>query len=242
MAINRVAIIFDNTVRPDTTGGYCLRALRNLVEVQHFLPSELEIVPRTGFDLYLNIDDGLEYDLPDGLHPCAWWAIDTHLNPEWCQKRSKHFDFVFAAQRDGAEQLQEAGIHTACWLPLACDPEIHRKHEVDIHVREALCRLLFDHAEPAETEQELRQLLRLDPENAAAYHNLGTVHFRLHCYPEAVQAYQESLRHRPNTPGTYVQLGNALRESCRLGEAVSAWQEVLRIDPENQAAKEALRG
>ncbi|HLN32178.1 MAG TPA: FkbM family methyltransferase [Gemmataceae bacterium] len=130
MSLLSVAIIFDNQVRPDTTGGYCLRALQKLVTVKHFLPSELNQVPRQGFDLYLNIDDGLEYRLPTDLRPCAWWAIDTHLNPDWCLGRARDFDFIFTAQRDGADQMQDVGIETACWLPLACDPEIHRKHDV----------------------------------------------------------------------------------------------------------------
>jgi tetratricopeptide (TPR) repeat protein len=34
-------------------------------------------------------------------------------------------------QRDGAEQLRRQGITSAAWLPLACDPEVHRKHPVD---------------------------------------------------------------------------------------------------------------
>jgi tetratricopeptide (TPR) repeat protein len=64
--IKRVALIFDDVQRPETTGGYCLRALSHLVDVEHFRPDELERVPRTGFDLYLNIDDGLRYHPPGG--------------------------------------------------------------------------------------------------------------------------------------------------------------------------------
>jgi O-antigen biosynthesis protein len=129
MSIRRVAVIFDNQVRPDTTGVYCRRALGQLVEVEHFLPVELARVPAGEFDLYLFIDDGLEYALRPDLHPSAWWAIDTHLNPDWCQARAGNFDFGFAAQRDGAELLRQAGHATASWLPLACDPEFHRKHD-----------------------------------------------------------------------------------------------------------------
>jgi GT2 family glycosyltransferase/tetratricopeptide (TPR) repeat protein len=129
MSIGRVAIIFDDQVRADTTGAYCRRALEKMINVTHFRPHELSKVPVSGFDLYLNIDDGLEYYLPANLRPCAWWAIDTHLNLEWCLKRAQGFDFVFAAQRDGAEQMQQTGIASACWLPLACEPDMHRKHE-----------------------------------------------------------------------------------------------------------------
>ncbi len=131
MAIRRVALIFDNTLRPDTTGVHCQRALGELVHVEHFLPTDLQRIPRDGFDLYLNIDDGLRYRLPDDLHPCVWWAIDTHLDFDWYRTKGPDFDFVFVAQRDGAERLREEGLPFVQWLPLACNPEIHKKHEID---------------------------------------------------------------------------------------------------------------
>src|SRR5262249_36214570 len=131
MNVRRVAVVFDDTARPETTGVYCRRALGSLVQVRHFLPAELSDVPRTGFDLYLSIDDGLDYPLPADLRPYAWWAIDTHLDFPRCLSRAKGADFVFAAQRDGAARLRQEGIVSACWLPLACDPEIHRQHQVE---------------------------------------------------------------------------------------------------------------
>jgi hypothetical protein len=76
----RVAIIFDDTARPETTGGYCRRALGELVHVEHFLPSQVGQIPTREFALYLMIDDGLQFRLPSNLRPAAWWAIDTHLD------------------------------------------------------------------------------------------------------------------------------------------------------------------
>ncbi len=125
-----MVVIYDDQQRPETTGFYCRRALERLVHVEHFLPDQLDRVPRTGFDLYLNIDDGLRYHLPPDLHPSAWWAIDTHMDLAWCIQKSRGFDRVFAAQRDGADALRGAGIRSATWLPLACDPEIHCKHDL----------------------------------------------------------------------------------------------------------------
>jgi 2-polyprenyl-3-methyl-5-hydroxy-6-metoxy-1,4-benzoquinol methylase len=130
MNIQRVALIFDDETRPETTGVYCRRALGGLVEVKHFRPTELEHIPKCGFELYLNIDDGLRYHLPGDLRPSAWWAIDTHLDFDWCLAKARGFDCVFAAQRDGANRLGKEGV-AAVWLPLACDPEIHRKHEIE---------------------------------------------------------------------------------------------------------------
>ena len=139
MEIRRVAVIYDDKDRPETTGVYCQRALGSMIEAVHFRAGDLAGIPRTGFDLYLNIDDGLEYQLPDGLRPAAWWAIDTHLNFEWCRRKAKAFDFVFAAQRDGAARLVAEGIAAAQWLPLACDADVHgRIEEVEkVHEQDA---------------------------------------------------------------------------------------------------------
>ncbi len=130
MTIKRVALIFDDRARPETTGVYCRRALERLVEVAHFRPDELDQVPREGVDLYINIDDGFDYHLPSELRPSVFWAIDTHVNFDSCLSKARGFDLVFAAQRDGADRLRMAGIASADWLPLACDPEIHRKHDI----------------------------------------------------------------------------------------------------------------
>jgi GT2 family glycosyltransferase len=126
----RIALIFDNLVRRDTTGIYCLRALRQLTHVSHFLPYEMDLIPREVFNLFLYIDDGLDYPLPSALRPSAMWAIDTHLNPQRLIRRAATVDFVFAAQRDGVELLRDAGIDCIGWLPLACDPEVHVKVDV----------------------------------------------------------------------------------------------------------------
>ncbi|MFQ5730916.1 MAG: glycosyltransferase [Planctomycetaceae bacterium] len=129
MTIQRVAAVFDNLARPETTGFYCRRALGELVAVEHFLPSEIGTIPRDDFDLFVNVDDGLDYRWPTALRPSIFWAIDTHLAFERTLARAGDFDLVFAAQKDGAESLCQAGID-ATWLPLACDPAVHNRHDV----------------------------------------------------------------------------------------------------------------
>jgi len=123
--MTKIAIIFDDRTRPETTGVYCRRALASLADVVFFHPDDLAGVPRTGFDLYLVIDDGHGYPLRADLHPLVYWAIDTHIGFERSARRAGQADCVFAAQRDGAERLRQAGIDTARWLPLACDAEMH---------------------------------------------------------------------------------------------------------------------
>ncbi len=123
----RVALVYDNRVRPDTTGEYCKRALQGLCKVTHVLPDELNRLEETAFDLYLFIDDGLDYPIPFQYRPNAWWVIDTHLQYEKDLQKARLFDYVFAAQRDGAEKLRRDGIPHVFWLPLAADPSIHKK-------------------------------------------------------------------------------------------------------------------
>lgn len=126
----RVGIVFDNSVRPETTGIYCRRALSELVRAgildvaEHFLPGEWHRLKEINYDWVLIVDDGLDYDIPVSSGPYAWWAIDTHLNFDRCLRRARMARWTFAAQKDGAERLRAAGIN-AFWLPLGCDPDLH---------------------------------------------------------------------------------------------------------------------
>lgn len=131
MTLPHVAIIFDNSIRPETTGTYVRRALGQVAQVEHFLPTELARIPNTAFDLFLAVDDGLSYRLPSHLQPVALWAIDTHLDFERLLKRAEQARFVFCAQRDGVEKFRQAGVDHAVWLPLACDPELHGRQPIE---------------------------------------------------------------------------------------------------------------
>ena len=90
MEIRRVALIYDDRPRPETTGFCCRRALDSLVEVMPFRPDDLATISRGGFDLYLNVDDGLDYGVPPDLRPCAWWAIDTHVGFARCFEKARN--------------------------------------------------------------------------------------------------------------------------------------------------------
>ena len=96
MNIKRVALIYNDRPRPETTGFYCLRALKSLVaSVDHFRPEDLHGLKNDAYDAHIRIDDGLEYELPDGLIRTAHWAIDTHINPDAYLRRSRHIDLTF---------------------------------------------------------------------------------------------------------------------------------------------------
>ena len=128
MSVSRIAIIYDDRARPETTGVHCFKALQSLVQVAHVLPDDADRLKPADYDLFIRIDDGFDRPLPAGLRPLAWWAIDTHLDFERCHRTAAVADWTFAAQRPGAEMLGRHGIEDAEWLPLACDPDLHRPH------------------------------------------------------------------------------------------------------------------
>jgi len=85
-------------------------------------------------DLYLHIDSGATWYFPQGLTtlhcPTACYLIDVHVQPKTHLMQAMFFDYAFSAQRDFVEVLRQAGHPQAHWLPLACDPEAHRRYDV----------------------------------------------------------------------------------------------------------------
>ena len=87
-------------------------------------------------ELYLWVETGGGY-YPLNLDalPCpkACYLIDSHLYLDFHLEWAKQFDMVFIAQREYLEDFRRQGMR-AHWLPLGCDPEIHRPfNEPKIH-------------------------------------------------------------------------------------------------------------
>ncbi len=85
-------------------------------------------------DLYLYVDSGEPGYLPRGLTqldvPTACYLIDVHLRSRELLKKALLFDYAFSAQCDFVAVLRAAGHPQAHWLPLACDPQVHRRYDV----------------------------------------------------------------------------------------------------------------
>lgn len=79
-------------------------------------------------DLYLWIESVPGYQ-PTNMGalgcPTACYLIDSHLNLERHLALAPGFDSVFIAQREYLPQFRQVNPRTF-WLPLACDPEVHR--------------------------------------------------------------------------------------------------------------------
>jgi hypothetical protein len=121
-----IAIIFNCEIRNNGTAGYFHRAGKILeaegaCRIKHYMPRG-ELLRH---DWYLYIDDGRDDLRWQPPHPCAYYAIDTHLGYGYRVWKARHFDRVFTAQKDAVEKMKRDGIEKVQWLPLACHPEAH---------------------------------------------------------------------------------------------------------------------
>lgn len=63
--------------------------------------------------------------------PKACYLIDSHLHLSQHLEWASSFDYVFIAQREYLSAFRNCG-HNVFWLPLGCDPEIHRRYETTL--------------------------------------------------------------------------------------------------------------
>jgi len=82
-------------------------------------------------DLYIWVESVTGYE-PQNLKalncPTACYLIDTHYHLPEAIETASQFDSVFIAQLVDLEAFR--AIHPKVyWLPLACDPEIHGRHD-----------------------------------------------------------------------------------------------------------------
>jgi cytochrome c-type biogenesis protein CcmH/NrfG len=82
-----------------------------------------------------------------------------------------------------------------------------------------------------------REALRLKPDNAEDWGNLGIAYITLGRHnEEGLQACREALRLEPDNAGAWKVLGNAFKILGRYREATEAWQEVIRLEPDSAEA------
>jgi tetratricopeptide (TPR) repeat protein len=75
------------------------------------------------------------------------------------------------------------------------------------------------------------EILKIDPDYAAACINLGTVFFHLRQYGRAEELYRHATEADPNYVLAYFDLGNVLDELERLDEAIVAYQKAVTLAP-----------
>ncbi len=119
-----LALIYQRE-RSGTTGMYFERACANLgVSYQAWSLKDAASIP-SGLTCYLRIDHGDDYEtaLPRHLRPAVFYAIDTHLPHSFkkIRRTASWYDLLIGCHRQATRELPGMA-----WIPLACDPDVHR--------------------------------------------------------------------------------------------------------------------
>jgi tetratricopeptide (TPR) repeat protein len=75
------------------------------------------------------------------------------------------------------------------------------------------------------------EILELDPGYAAAYINLGTIHFHLREFNRAEELYRRATQADPSYVLAFFDLGNVLDELQRLDESIAAYRQAVALSP-----------
>jgi tetratricopeptide (TPR) repeat protein len=88
-----------------------------------------------------------------------------------------------------------------------------------------------DVATQGEAMAAYQKVLELDPRHAAAYINLGTIHYNRQEFGQAEAHYRKAIEVEPRYALAYFDLGNVLDETGRLPEAIRAYQTAILLSP-----------
>ncbi len=101
--------------------------------------------------------------------------------------------------------------------------------DFDSHLNISACYFQLGQAD--EAEKYCRLAIKIDPNNPAAYANLGTIKESQDDLYEAIRAYKASLEQDPNQPDLLIRLGSAYMKQGRLKSALLTFHEAARQAP-----------
>ncbi len=81
-----------------------------------------------------------------------------------------------------------------------------------------------------------RQAIRLKPDFAKAYFNLGLLYAELRRYEEAIEAYRQTIRLTPDNADAHSNLGMLYGGTNRPNEAKATLKEAIKLAPDSAAA------
>jgi tetratricopeptide (TPR) repeat protein/serine/threonine protein kinase len=138
-----------------------------------------------------------------------------------------------------AEYREAIRLYHAALDHLELTPEDQADSGPAVHLKEKLAQIhsnialaLNQHNKVAEAEHELREAIRIQPNLAVLYVNLGALLCdRKHDYVAAITAFQEALRLAPDEPRAHFNLGNALAAQGKVEEAEAAYRKAITLQP-----------
>ena len=136
--------------------------------------------------------------------------------------------WVATLQRD-----RSAGFYTSFWgaLPFAFGSVPEEKYKL-IHPS-PLAGALYRKGEIDKTIGQIREAIRLKPDDADARKNLGAALFNEGKVDEAISQFQDAMRLKPGNAEAHDYLGVAFLSKGQIDDAISQFQDALRLKPDD---------
>jgi tetratricopeptide (TPR) repeat protein len=126
-----------------------------------------------------------------------------------CQRNGKAFEsecLAAEAELNRCQGRMEPARH--CWQKI-----IDLEHD-DFLLKEA-SKFFFEHGPYDLAKHVLARLTHMEPDEAAHWHNLGSINFMMGEDQEAIMCLEKSLALRPESPSTYSDLQRAYQRIGR---------------------------
>jgi tetratricopeptide (TPR) repeat protein len=104
------------------------------------------------------------------------------------------------------------------------------QHPFAAQPRIALARAYLDRDMYAQAIKELERVLRIDPENPAAYDILGMAHAKMGEYEKAIQSFRKVIALEPSSALPHYNLGLVYYRTGQIDEAISEYEKALEIN------------
>ena len=76
-----------------------------------------------------------------------------------------------------------------------------------------------------------------NPQNVAAWTDLGNLYFDSNQFDKAIWAYKKSLGLKPDNPNVWTDMGVMYRRKGQPQDAVKSFEEAIRIDPKHEVSR-----
>jgi tetratricopeptide (TPR) repeat protein len=106
-------------------------------------------------------------------------------------------------------------------------------------LRNWLGKIIFEGGRTQEALAYFREAQAINPNNASAYHNIGSVLEQLHLRPEAMASYEKAIALNPDKPEPHISLGRLLLPTDAQG-ALREFRRALEGNPDSVRAMDNI--
>lgn len=90
--------------------------------------------------------------------------------------------------------------------------------------------------EYAKAKEAYEKAIKLDPDRAASFYNLGNLELEFGNTRHAIACYHAAAERTPGSSDTYLNLGNAFREMCEFESAIDSYDKSIYFNTKNWVA------